>query len=73
MAVNGFVFCAALNYPTEPLVEALLTAVASLLGTGPSYTAVGNRETLESLEAVWSERDGHTWLTTTQRTGATVR
>ena len=73
MAVNGFAFCAALDYPTEPLVEALPAATASLSGTGPSYTAVGDREALEALESVWSEREGHTWMTTTQRTGATVR
>jgi shikimate kinase len=73
MAVNGFAFCAALDYPTEPLVEALPAATASLSGTGPSYTAVGERDALEALESVWSEREGHTWLTTTQLTGATVR
>jgi shikimate kinase len=73
MAVNGFAFCAALDYPTEPLVEALPSATASLSGTGPSYTAVGGREALEALEGVWSERPGDTWRTTTQRTGATVR
>ncbi len=72
MAVNGFAFCAALDYPTEPLVEALPAATASLSGTGPSYTAVGDRESLESLEEVWSRREGHTWLTTTQASGATV-
>jgi shikimate kinase len=72
MLVNGFVFCAALDYPSEPIVEALPGAAASLSGTGPSYTAVGNREALERLEDVWNEREGHTWQTTTQRTGATV-
>ncbi|CAI50082.2 shikimate kinase, archaeal-type [Natronomonas pharaonis DSM 2160] len=71
MCVNGFAFCAALGYPTDPLVEALPAAAASLSGTGPSYTAVGDRETLESLETTWSNREGHTWLTTTQQTGAT--
>ncbi len=73
MAVNGFAFCAALDYPTEPLVEALPAATASLSGTGPSYTAVGDRKSLKSLEEVWSRREGHTWLTTTQASGATVR
>ncbi len=73
MAVNGFAFCAALQFPTEPLVEALPAATASLSGTGPSYVAVGERCELESLEEVWSRREGHTWLTTTQEAGATVR
>jgi shikimate kinase len=73
MCVNGFAFCAALDRSPEPLVEALPDAAASLSGTGPSYTAVGDRETLEELAAIWSQREGHTWLTTTQRTGATRR
>mgnify|MGYP006279470937 CR=1 FL=1 len=73
MCVNGLAFCAALGYPTEPIVEALPELSASLSGTGPSYTAVGNREALERLKDIWSKRDGHTWLTTTQQTGATIR
>ena len=70
MCVNGLAFCAALGYPTEPLLEAMPEAAASLSGTGPSYTAVGDRETLYELEAVWARREGHTWLTTTHPTGA---
>jgi shikimate kinase len=70
MCVNGLAFCAALGYPTEPLLEAMPEAAASLSGTGPSYTAVGDRETLCELEAVWARREGHTWLTTTHPTGA---
>jgi shikimate kinase len=73
MCVNGFAFCAALNRSSEPLIEALPGAAASLSGTGPSYTAVGDRDTLESIAEVWGQREGQTWLTTTQRTGATIR
>jgi len=73
MCVNGFAFCAALNRPTDPLVDALPEAAVSLSGTGPSYTAVGDRETLESLAGTWSQYEGDTWLTTTQLTGATRR
>ena len=73
MGVNGFAFCAALGYPSDPIVEAMPGCAASLSGTGPSYTAVGDRETLQRLEDTWSEQEGHTWLTTTQQTGATVR
>ena len=72
MGVNGLAFCAALDYRTSPIIEALPDAAASLSGTGPSYTAVGDRETLESLREVWAEREGDTWLTATQRTGATI-
>lgn len=73
MCVNGFAFCAALERSAEPLVEALPAAAASLSGTGPSYTAVGDRETLDALSEIWSQREGHTWVTTTQQTGATIR
>jgi shikimate kinase len=73
MCVNGLAFCAALERPTEPIVEALPEAAASLSGTGPSYTAVGDRETLDALSERWSQREGDTWQTTTQRTGATTR
>ena len=70
MCINGLAFCAALGCPTEPLLEAMPEAAASLSGTGPSYTAVGDRGTLCELEAVWARREGHTWLTTTHPTGA---
>ena len=73
MGINGLAFCAALGFPADPVVEAMPDCAASLSGTGPSYTAVGDREALERLEATWSEREGHTWLTTTQTTGATTR
>ncbi|MFC7227155.1 shikimate kinase [Salinirubellus salinus] len=71
MTVNGFAFCAALGFPAEPMVEALPdVAGVSLSGTGPSFTAVGERDVLERVRADWAEREGHTWLTTTQTEGA---
>ena len=73
MCVNGFAFCAALDRPTDPIVEALPEAAASLSGTGPSYTAIGDHDTLEALSETWNQREGETWLTTTQLTGAAIR
>lgn len=73
MCVNGFAFCAALGHSIEPILEALPEVTASLSGTGPSYTAIGDRETLETLADIWRERDGQTWLTTTQSTGAAIQ
>jgi len=73
MCVNGFVFAAALGHSAEPIIEALPDAAASLSGTGPSYIAVGERETLEALTDIWGEREGQTWVTTTQSTGAKIR
>ncbi len=73
MTVNGLAFCAALGFSTDPLVEAM-DAVdgVSLSGTGPSYTAVGDRETLETIRELWAARDGRTWLTTTQTEGTRI-
>jgi shikimate kinase len=71
MTVNGLAYCAALGFPTEPLVEALPHAHgASLSGTGPSFTAVGEREDLTAVHKRWNDREGTTWLTTTQTDGA---
>ncbi|WP_248515616.1 shikimate kinase [Salinarchaeum laminariae] len=74
MTVNGFAFSAALEFPTEPMVEALPEAAGvSLSGTGPSVTAVGDREALETVRTGWAERPGTIRLTTTQTEGATIQ
>jgi len=71
MTVNGLVFCAALGFSADPLVEAMDAARGvSLSGTGPSFTAVGDREALERVRDRWDDREGTTWLTTTQTEGA---
>ncbi|MDL5360860.1 shikimate kinase [Halalkalicoccus sp. NIPERK01] len=71
MSVNGFAFCGALGFPTEPMLEALPDVDGvSLSGTGPSYVAVGERQTLADLRDEWETRDGTTWLTTTRTEGA---
>jgi shikimate kinase len=74
MTVNGLAFCAALDFPSDPLVEGMsLTEGVSLSGTGPSFTAVGDRTDLETLQDIWNDREGNTWLTTTQTDGARTR
>ncbi|MFC6904563.1 shikimate kinase [Halalkalicoccus tibetensis] len=71
MSINGFAFCGALGFPTEPMLEALPdVAGVSLSGTGPSYVAVGDRHVLADLRDEWETRDGTTWLTTTRTEGA---
>jgi len=71
MTVNGLAFAAALDFSPEPLVEAMPhTEGVSLSGTGPSVTAVGNREDLERVRETWEQREGRLWYTTTQRDGA---
>jgi shikimate kinase len=70
MTVNGLAFCAALGFDTEPLVEAMRQVQGvSLSGTGPSFTAVGDRQALEQVREYWDQRDGRTLLTTTQTEG----
>ncbi|WP_226038731.1 shikimate kinase [Natrinema sp. DC36] len=70
MTVNGFAFCGALEFSTEPIIDALpeVTGV-SLSGTGPSYVAIGERATLEALRDRWDEHDGTTRLLRTRTDG----
>ncbi len=45
----------------------------SLSGTGPSYVAVGERETLEAVQEQWNERDGTTRLLQTRTDGTRIQ
>ncbi|HET7324271.1 MAG TPA: shikimate kinase, partial [Halococcus sp.] len=74
MTVNGFAFCAALDFPTHPLLDALPHADGvTLSGSGSSYTAVGEREELEKVQKAWDDYEGNTWLTRTRTDGAQRR
>jgi len=71
MTVNGFAFAAALDHPTDPMVDAMPDATGvSLSGTGPSYVAVGDSASLDAVADGWGERPGRVIRTTTQRDGA---
>jgi len=73
MTVNGFAFAAALQRPTEPMVEALPeVAGVSLSGTGPSYVAVGGPSAIDAVLDRWHEREGTTIRTETQHHGAMI-
>jgi len=56
MTLNGFLYCAALNFDPEPMVKALECGVkgVSLSGTGPSFVALVDEEKGERLGEVWS-------------------
>lgn len=70
MTVNGFAFCGALEFSTGPMIDALPdVAGVSLSGTGPSYVAVGDRDSLEAVRDRWDERDGTTRLLQTRTDG----
>ena len=55
MTLNGFLYCAALGFNTEPMMAALELGIegVSLSGTGPAYTALGSPELLDKLEPIW--------------------
>ena len=73
MTTNGFAYCGALGYSVEPMIEALAEVRGvSLSGTGPSVVAVGDRAPLERVNEDWSNREGKTWLTRTDTSGAGV-
>jgi shikimate kinase len=73
MTTNGFAYCGALGYSAEPMMEALAEVRGvSLSGTGPSVVAVGDRASLEAVKQDWSDREGKTWLTRTDTSGAGV-
>lgn len=71
MTVNGLAFCAALDFPTDPIVDALPDAAgASLSGTGPSYVAVGEEDAIHEVSTRWETNQGTVRVTTTQTAGA---
>ncbi len=73
MTVNGLAFSAALDFPTDPAVEAMPHAAGvSLSGTGPSVVAVGDRDALEPVREAWDARPGATRLVTVRTDGARV-
>ncbi|WP_313695137.1 shikimate kinase [Halorarum halobium] len=73
MTVNGLAFSAALDFPTDPAVEAMPNcAGVSLSGTGPSVVAVGSVAGLDRVEEQWAKRAGETIRTRTRNTGARV-
>jgi shikimate kinase len=57
MTLNGFLYCAALNFDPEPMLKALECGVkgVSLSGTGPSFVALVDEEKEERLREAWSE------------------
>ena len=71
MTLNGFLYCAALGFSTEPMMEALEAGIegVSLSGTGPAYTALGSPELLDKLEPVWERLGGKVIRTKVNNTG----
>ena len=55
MTLNGFLYCGALGFSTEPMLRALECEVkgVSLSGTGPSYAALVRPEQVNELRSAW--------------------
>ena len=74
MTVNGLAYSAALDFDTDPAVEAMPHCHGvSLSGTGPSVVAVGDESSLAAVRELWAERDGTLIETTTRPTGASIQ
>ncbi|MBU4077124.1 MAG: shikimate kinase [Euryarchaeota archaeon] len=74
MTLNGFLYCSALGFSTEPLMAALEVGIegVSLSGTGPAYTALGSPELLDKLEPVWRRTGGKVIRTKVNNTGGSI-
>jgi shikimate kinase len=85
MTVNGLAFSAALDFPTDPALEALPHAAGvSLSGTGPSVVALGRAPDgsrggdpneggpLEAVRDLWADRPGSVVSTTVRTDGAHI-
>jgi shikimate kinase len=74
MTLNGFLYCAALGFSTEPMMAALEIGIegVSLSGTGPAYTALGSPELLDNLEPVWRRIGGKVIRTKVNNTGGRI-
>jgi shikimate kinase len=74
MTLNGFLYCGALEFGTEPMLAALELGIegVSLSGTGPSYTALVTGEQTDRLRKAWSAYPGRVMVTKTMNEGAFV-
>jgi shikimate kinase len=74
MTLNGFLYCAALGFSTEPMMAALEVGIegVSLSGTGPAYTALGTPKLLDKLEPVWRRMGGKVIRTKVNNAGGKI-
>ncbi len=74
MTLNGFLYCGALGFGTEPMLAALEIGVdgVSLSGTGPSYVALATGEQADRLRKAWSAYSGRVISTKTISEGAFI-
>jgi shikimate kinase len=72
MTLNGFLYCSALGFSTEPIMMALELGITgvSLSGTGPAYTALADGKNADLLANAWSTLDGRVIKTKVNNNGA---
>lgn len=74
MTLNGFLYCGALGFSTEPMLTALELGAegVSLSGTGPAYAALVSGERIDQLRSAWSAYPGKVIVTRVVNEGAFV-
>lgn len=74
MTLNGLLYCAALGFSPEPILDALDAGAlgASLSGTGPSYVAVTQGEHTERVADAWCHLKGKLIRTKINNRGAYI-
>ena len=57
MTLNGFLYCGALGFSTDMMMDALRIGVkgVSLSGTGPAYSALVEKDLADELVKIWNE------------------
>jgi len=74
MTLNGLLYCAALGFSPEPILDALEVGAvsATLSGTGPSYVAITEGDATDAVAKVWGRMDGRVIRTEINNSGAYV-
>ncbi len=74
MTLNGLLYCAALDFSPEPILDALEAGAvsATLSGTGPSYVAITEGDATDAVAKVWGRMDGRVIRTEINNSGAYV-
>ncbi len=75
MVLNGLLYCNALGFSTEPIISALAAGAraATLSGTGPSYIALIDHTSAQTVKKEWEQLEGRLIETKTTNQGATVK
>lgn len=75
MVLNGLLYCNAFGFSTEPMISALAAGAkaVTLSGTGPSYIALVDRASAQTVKREWTQLEGLIIETKTSNKGATIK